>query len=123
MRNAEWRSEKTPPPADPENRIRKAALGGWGGSNLTLSANYPGTAPSTPLHTEQTGHVSASLPGFQVNVMKGGDSGAPNLLPMPGELVFCGGRTTSDPSAQMQIDIDKLCRMEHLDPKRYQLQW
>jgi hypothetical protein len=55
--------------------------------------------------------------------MKGGDSGAPNLLPLPGELIFCGGRTTSPPSPQMQADMDELCRLEHLDPKRYQMQW
>jgi hypothetical protein len=75
------------------------------------------------LMTEQTGHVSAGLPGFIVDVMKGGDSGAPNLLPLPGELIFCGGRTTSPPSPQMQADMDELCRLEHLDPKRYQMQW
>jgi hypothetical protein len=80
-------------------------------------------APWPLLMTEQTGHVNAGLPGFFVDIVKGGDSGSPNLLPMPGELVFCGGRTTSPPSAQMQRDIDELCRLEHLDPKRYQLEW
>ena len=94
-------------------------------SQTNLMAKYPRvkTAPWPLLQAEQTGHVSASLPGFSVNVFKGGDSGAPDLLPMPGELVFCNGRTTSEASAQMQADMDELCRLEHLNPKRYQMQW
>src|SRR2546427_71699 len=73
-------------------------------------------APWPFLKTEQTGHVSAGLPSFSVDTWKGGDSGSPDLLPLPGELIFAGGRSTSGPSAQMQADMDELCRLERLDP-------
>ncbi len=73
--------------------------------------------------TEQGGNVSADVPGFTVNTWKGGDSGSPNLLPLPGELVFFGGRSTSGPSSDMQADMDELSQMEGLDPNMYQLKW
>jgi len=73
--------------------------------------------------TEQGGNVSADVGGFSVNTWKGGDSGSPNLLPLPGELIFCGGRSTSGPSSEMQADLDALSQMEGLNPKAYQLQW
>lgn len=73
--------------------------------------------------TEQTGNTSAEIPGFTVPTMKGGDSGSPNMIPMPGELVFYSGRTTSGPSPEMQADMDELCRLSGIDPKRYQLEW
>jgi hypothetical protein len=73
--------------------------------------------------TEQAGKVSADVPGFTVDTWKGGDSGSPNLLPMPGELVFFSGRSTSGPSLAMQADMDELSRQEGLNPKAYQLQW
>jgi hypothetical protein len=72
---------------------------------------------------EQKGNVSAEVPGFTVDTMKGGDSGSPNMLPLPGELVFRDGRTTSPPSSEMQMDMDQLCRLQGLDPARYQLQY
>lgn len=84
---------------------------------------YSPGAPWPMFLTEQSGHVSAMVPGWSVDVRKGGDSGSPNLLPMPGELVFWGGRSTSSPSPQMQADMDELCRKEGLDPHAYQLQW
>jgi hypothetical protein len=71
--------------------------------------------------TEQGGNVSAQVPGFTVNTFKGGDSGSPNMLPLPGELVFCGGRSTSGPSPEMQADMDELCRRAGLNPRRYQM--
>jgi hypothetical protein len=89
-------------------------------------------APSTNLmgkywvqtfKTEQSGHVSADIPGFTVDTWKGGDSGSPNMLPLPGELVFLSGRSTSGPSPEMQADMDELCRLGGIDPKRYQMQW
>jgi len=88
-------------------------------------AKYPmaNGAPCPIFKTEQGGNVSADLPGFTVNTWKGGDSGSPDMLPMPGELVFFGGRSTSGPSAEMQADMDELCRLERLNPKRYQMQW
>jgi hypothetical protein len=79
--------------------------------------------PNAILKTEQTGHVSADIPGFTVDTWKGGDSGSPNMLPLPGELVFFSGRSTSGPSAAMQADMDELCRLQKLKPARYQLQW
>jgi hypothetical protein len=45
------------------------------------------------------------------------------MLPLPGELVFFGGLTTSPPSAAMQADMDMLSRKAGLDPRRYQMQW
>jgi len=80
-------------------------------------------APLPFFKTEQTGHVSAEVPGLTLNTWKGGDSGSPDMLPLPGELGFCSGRSTSGPSPQMQTDMDELCLEEGLNPKRYQLQW
>jgi hypothetical protein len=90
-----------------------------------LSGKYPnlGTAPWLVLATEQGGNVNAGLPGFTVNPYKGGDSGSPNLLPMPEELVFLCGSSSSAASPEMQRDIDQLCRLEGLDPGQYELQW
>jgi hypothetical protein len=82
----------------------------------------PGT-PSLLLKTEQGGNVSADVPGFTVDTMKVGDSGSPDMLPLPGELVFLNGRTSSGPSPKMQADMDELCRLEGLDPAKYQLQY
>ncbi len=89
-----------------------------------MLAKYPyGRAPNSVFFgTEQSGHVSAGIPGFIVDTWKGGDSGSPNMLPFFGELVFLSGRSTSGPSLEMQADMDQLCRLQHLDPKRYQLQ-
>lgn len=84
---------------------------------------YAADAPCPMFETEQNGNVSASIPGFTLDTNKGGDSGSPNMLPMPGELVFWSGRSTSGPSSEMQADMDKLCQLEGLDPAQYQLQW
>jgi hypothetical protein len=88
-------------------------------------ANYPSPpgAPWPIFKTEQTGHVSADIPDFTVDTWKGGDSGSPNMLPLPGELVFLSGRSTSGPSPEMQADMDELCRRDGIDLKRYQMQW
>ncbi len=80
-------------------------------------------APCPLLKTEQTGNVSADLPGFEVNTWKGGDSGSPNLLLVGTDLVFCSGRSTSAASPEMQADMDELCRLQHLDSRNYQLRW
>jgi hypothetical protein len=84
---------------------------------------YNSPAPRPVFLTEQGGHVSAGIPGFIVPTGKGGDSGSPNLLPLPGELVFFGGRMTTGPTADMQRDMDELCRLEGLAPARYPMQW
>ena len=70
----------------------------------------------------QQGNVSAGVAGWTVPI-RGGDSGAPIMLPLPGELVFFGGISTSPPSAAMQADMDSLSRKAGLDPRRYQMQW
>jgi hypothetical protein len=80
-------------------------------------------APRPLYETEQTGHVNAGIAGFTVPAWKGGDSGSPNLLPMANELLFFGGRSTAGPSYVMQADLDKLCVLEGLDPRKYQMQW
>lgn len=79
--------------------------------------------PIVFFYLEQGGNISANVPGFSVPIMKGGDSGSANMLPLPGELVFFCGRTTSAPSPQMQLDMDQLCRFEGLKPARYQMRW
>jgi hypothetical protein len=79
-------------------------------------------APCPLFKTEQAGHVSANVPEFMVDTFKGGDSGSPDMLPMPGELVFANGRATSGASPEMQADMDKLTRLAGLDPRKYQLQ-
>ena len=84
---------------------------------------YFADAPCPMFKTEQGGNVSAEVPGFTCNTFKGGDSGSPNMVPLGQELVFANGRSTSGASADMQADMDKLCRLDGLDPKRYQLRW
>lgn len=92
-----------------------------------LQKYYPkapqGTAPYPLFQTEQGGNVSTGVAPLTVNTWKGGDSGSPNLIPLPGRLVFVGGRSTSGPSREMQEDMDELCRREKLDPAKYQLRW
>lgn len=79
--------------------------------------------PAPMFLTEQTGQVNPMIPGPYIAIMKGGDSGSANLLPMPGELVFTNGRATSGPNPQMQKDMDELCRLAGLNPKGYQMRW
>ncbi len=90
-----------------------------------LYEKYPPGQPGgwIQFQTEQTGNVSANQPPFITNTWKGGDSGSPNLLPLPGELVFFSGRSTSGASKQMQADMDELSRHAGLDPANYQLHW
>jgi hypothetical protein len=91
-----------------------------------VQTKYPfrlAPAPWVAFLTEQGGNVSANCAPFIVNTWKGGDSGSPDLLPMPGELVFFRGRSTSGPSQQMQSDMDALSRSAGLDPAKYQMQW
>jgi hypothetical protein len=70
----------------------------------------------------QDGFVSASVPGWTVQY-RPGDSGNPIMLPLPDELVFYYGLSTSPPSAAMQADMDMLSRKAGLDPRKYQMQW
>jgi hypothetical protein len=89
----------------------------------TCKYRYVVGAPSLLFKTEQLGNVSADVPGFTVDTMKGGDSGSPNMLPLPGELAFFNGRTTAGASPEMQADMDQLCRLEGLNPAKYQLRY
>lgn len=82
-----------------------------------------GPAPHPFFQTEQGGNVSTGVAPLTVNTWKGGDSGSPNLIPLPGQLVFVSGRSTSGPSREMQEDMDELCRREKLNPAKYQLRW
>ncbi len=90
-----------------------------------VAEKYPPGPPGrwVLFQTEQGGSVSANMPPFICNTWKSGDSGSPNLLPLPGELVFYSGRSTSGASQQMQTDLDTLSRRAGLDPAKYQLQW
>lgn len=94
-----------------------------GSTNLLAHYPWPVRAPYLVVMPEQEGHAHVDLPGFTYKYMKGGDSGSPNLLPMPGELVFFGGRSTSGPSDAMQADIDALCKKEKVSSEKYQLRW
>jgi hypothetical protein len=92
-----------------------------------VQSKYPvatqGLAPHPIFGTEQGGSVSTGVAPLVVNNWKGGDSGSPNLLPLPGELIFFSGRSTTGPTPEMQADMDELCRTEKLNPKDYQLRW
>jgi hypothetical protein len=94
-------------------------------SPMQVSAKYPQIpgAPRPIFKTEQLGNVSTEVEGLKVNTWKGGDSGSPDMLPMPGELFFIRGRSTSGPGVQMQADIDELSKSARLDLKKYQLRW
>lgn len=93
------------------------------GINSRLYPFCYGGGPNPLFETEQGGQVAVGLPGFQVNTWKGGDSGSPNMLPLPDELIFVNGRSTSGASPEMQADMDELCRLEGLDARKYQLNW
>ena len=71
-------SQDLPPSIEP---LRVMAL-------ANVMAKYPVCrgAPWPIFSTEQGGNVSAGVNGFVVNTWKGGDSGSPDMLPMPGEL-------------------------------------
>lgn len=79
--------------------------------------------PYPIFQTEQGGNVSTGIAPLTVNTWKPGDSGSPNLIPLPGELIFFSGRSTSGPSAEMQEDMDELSRLEGLKPGKYQLRY
>ena len=79
------------------------------------------TWPCPIFQTEQGGMVSTGIAPLVVNTWKPGDSASPNMVPLPGELVFFSGRSTTGPSREMQEDMDELCRLEGLDAKKYQL--
>ncbi len=76
--------------------------------------------------TCQHGYISSfnDLELLQGCPTTGGDSGSPNMLPMPdGSLVMFGGRTTSGPSTKMQDDMDDLTTRIGLTPANYRLNW
>jgi len=91
----------------------------------TVFEKYPPRPPGqwVQFQTEQGGYVSAYYPPFQCNTWKAGDSGSPNMLPLPDELVFYSGRSTSGPSVQMQADMDLMTLKARLDPAQYRMHW
>jgi hypothetical protein len=91
-------------------------------TKVSLKYLYDDLSHKPVFMTLQGGYVSAGVPGWTVP-FAGGDSGAPIMLPLPGELVFFAGLSTSRPSAAMQADMDMLSRKAGLDPRRYQMQW
>jgi hypothetical protein len=91
-------------------------------TKVSLKYLYDDLSHKPVFMTLQGGYVSAGVPGWTVP-FAGGDSGAPIMLPLPGELVFFEGLSTSPPSATMQADMDMLSRKAGLDPRRYQMQW
>ena len=88
---------------------------------------YYWNTPDLPylfLATEQQGHCAADVPPFVYPILKGGDSGSPDLIPSPdNKLIMFSGRGTSGFSPQMQADIDALSIQEGLNPQQYQLRW
>jgi len=104
-----------PPAIEP---MRVAAM-----TNLFAKYSNRPDAPWPLFGTEQSGRVSAGLVELSVSTWKPGDSGSPNMLPLPGELVFYSGRSTSSPSPEMQADMNALCALEGLNADNYQLQW
>jgi hypothetical protein len=72
--------------------------------------------------TEQGKTVQAGQVPFDASCTKGGDSGSPVMLPLPDELVFVGGITTSPPDRAMQEDMDALSRRAGLNPEKYQME-
>ncbi len=97
------------------------------------------TAPSSIgvcFRTCQHGAMSACMPPFDFlldaskppfnehHTRITGDSGRPDMIPMPdGFLLLIGGRTTSGPSAQMQADMNALSLYLNLNTNIYQLNW
>ena len=88
---------------------------------------YYSATPDLPfmfLGTEQDGYVSAQVPPFVYPLFGGGDSGSPNMIPTPDNvLVMVSGRSTSGPSPQMQADMDALSAYLGLNPNNYRLRW
>jgi hypothetical protein len=79
--------------------------------------------------TEQSGHAAVNLTplaswspytNFCFNALKGGDSGAPNMLLMPDHLVFLNGTTTTLPP---QSALDALTIAEGLSTNNYQMKF
>jgi len=90
---------------------------------LHEKARFVDEAPWPAFYTEQGGTLGTMVRGFPGPAFKPGDSGSANLLFLPGELVFLGGRGTASASRAMQEDMDELCRLEGLNPGRYQMRW
>ena len=91
-----------------------------------LDLYYPNTSdlPYVFFGTEQLGHCAAGVPPFLFDILKGGDSGSPNMLPSPNDkLIMFSGRGTSGFSPQMQADIDALSIYVGVNTNNYQLRW
>ncbi|MGC3959114.1 MAG: Ig-like domain-containing protein [Verrucomicrobiota bacterium] len=85
---------------------------------------YTPDLPYVFLAPEQTGRCAAGVLPFIYPIMKGGDSGSPNLILSPdNKLIMFSGRGTSRIDPQMQVDMDALSGFVGLNPSNYQLQW
>lgn len=93
-------------------------------AGTNVHARYPWRpdAPHPLAIIEQSKAAQAGLQPFNGLWSKGGDSGGPILIPLPGELIFIGGISTSGPGPAMQEDMDALSRRAGLDPAEYQMQ-
>jgi hypothetical protein len=83
--------------------------------------------PYFTLGTEQEGHcatVGDPMPPFIYPLVKGGDSGSPNLLLAPdNKLVMFSGRSVSGFTPQVQADIDTLSLHLGLNTNNYRLRY
>jgi len=80
-------------------------------------------SPMPLLQTEQLGRCYTYVSPLTGDVFKGGDSGSPDMIPMPDGLVMVSGRTTTGARPQMQLDMDYLTELLGLDTNSYQLNW
>jgi hypothetical protein len=83
--------------------------------------------PYLTLGTEQNGHCATGaglIPPFIYPLLKGGDSGSPDMLPSPdNKLIMFSGRGISGFSPQVQADIDTLSLWLGLNTNNYRLRW
>jgi hypothetical protein len=83
--------------------------------------------PYLTLGTEQNGHCATGgglIPPFIYPLLKGGDSGSPDMLPSPdNKLIMFSGRGISGFSPQVQADIDTLSLWLGLNTNNYRIRW
>ncbi len=109
-------TQDVPPSITPMSALSEAGV-------ETYYANTP-DLPYLFFATEALGHCSAQIAPFIYPIMKGGDSGSPNMIPSPdNKLIMISGRSTSAPSLQMQADLDVLSTSLGLNTNLYQLRW
>jgi hypothetical protein len=89
----------------------------------TLTPIYPVCSAPRPYVTiKQNGYLFTGIQPLIGN-WTWGDSGGPWMLPIPGQLIFVYGATTSGANANMQSDIDTLTTLAGADTNNYQIQF